>query len=112
MEKETELFLVEKIKELEKELKQKTEFNKSLVLKNCKLQVRNADIEATNNGLAEEYEALVDFIINKAKLTRIGESSLFLLHSSFSGDELPAFLVREFESREEKKNEPISENTH
>lgn len=112
MEKETELFLVEKIKELEKELKEKTEFNKSLVLKNTRLQVRNVDIEATNKGLAEEYDALVDFIISKAKMTRIGESSLFLLHSSFSEDELPSFLVKEFESREEKKNEPISENTH
>lgn len=112
MEKETELFLVEKIKELEKALKEKTEFNKSLILKNCKLQVRNADIESTNKGLVEEYDELVDFIISKAKMTRIGESSLFLLHSSFSKDELPAFLVREFENREEKKNEPISENTH
>lgn len=112
MEKETELFLVGKIKELEKELKEETEFNKSLILKNCKLQVRNADIESTNKGLTEEYDELVDFIISKAKMTRTGESSLFLLHSSFSKDELPAFLVREFESREEKKNEPISENTH
>ncbi len=112
MEKETELFLVERIKELEKELKEKTEFNRSLILKNCKLKVRNADIEATNKGLAEEYDEFIDFIISKAKMTRIGESSLFLLHSSFSEDELPSFLVKEFESREEKKNEPISENSH
>lgn len=106
MEKETELYLIKRIKELEEELKSSKELNKNLVLKNCKLEHDNANVEAEKERFNDICDELVDFIIDTARLKRLVSGGMFhFLETSFNAVELPAVVFDEYKQREGRENE-------